>query len=422
MNILVIGRGGREHSLVKNIRASKQVDQLFVAPGNAGMAEEASCVPIEETDITGLITFAKEQSINLTIVGPENPLMLGIANRFQEENLPIFAPTKEAAHLEGSKQFAKAFMNRHDIPTAAHAIFNDADKAKAYIREIGAPIVVKADGLAAGKGVVVAETVDAACQSVDSMMVDKTFAEAGSTIVIEECLVGKEFSLMAFVHGRNFYPMVPARDHKRAYDNDQGPNTGGMGAFAPVPDVTDETVEYVTKHVLEKACNGMVDEGTAFTGILYAGLIMTVNGPKVIEFNTRFGDPETQVVLPLLENDILQVINDVLTGENPHITWNREAACVGVVVAAKGYPGKYEKNKPIPTLLEQDGAFTIYAGVTSKKKELRSNGGRVLLVGAKGTTLEQARKATYDAVTPIQHSEHFFIRNDIATNIGDNNE
>src|SRR5699024_10281993 len=198
--------------------------------------------------------------------------------------------------------------------------------------------------------------------------------DAGSTIVVEDCLTGKEFSLMAFVNGRNFYPMVPARDHKRAYDNDEGSNTGGMGAFAPVPDVTDETVEYVTEHVLEKVCNGMVDEGTPFTGILYAGLMMTSDGPKVIEFNTRFGDPETQVVLPLLENDILQVINDVLTGEDPHIRWNNEAACTGVVVASKGYPGKYEKNKPVPVLPEQDGVFTIYAGVTSNENELLSNG------------------------------------------------
>lgn len=417
MNVLVIGRGGREHSLVKKIQESNQLDALYVAPGNGGMESEATCIPIEETDITGLIAFAKEKAIDMTIVGPENPLMLGIANRFQEENLAVFAPTKEAAQLEGSKQFAKAFMNRHGIPTAEYKTFTDAEAAKTYIGEKGGPIVVKADGLAAGKGVIVAETVEEACRAVDGMLIDGTFAEAGTTVVVEEFLEGKEFSLMAFVNGRNVHPMVPARDHKRAYDDDKGPNTGGMGAFAPVPDVAGETIDVVTELVLEKACNGMADEGAPFTGILYAGLMMTPDGPKVIEFNTRFGDPETQVVLPLLQNDLLQVLTDVMADKDPHIQWETEKACVGVVVAAKGYPDKYEKNQSIPALAMTPDAFTVYAGVKMTEQGMQTNGGRVFLVGATGTTIDAARANVYDCMSPLKGNECFFNRTDIGASV-----
>lgn len=415
MNVLVIGRGGREHSLVKKLCESSQLDALYVAPGNGGMMQEATCVPIEESDVSGLIEFAKSRAIDLTIVGPEDPLMAGIANRFQAENLAVFAPQKEAAMLEGSKQFAKAFMNRHDIPTAAHAVFTDALEAKVYIREKGAPIVVKADGLAAGKGVVVAATVEEACRCVDEMLVDQTFDEAGATVVIEECLTGEEFSLMAFVNGRNVYPMIPARDHKRAYDDDKGPNTGGMGAFAPVPDVSDETVTFTVEHILKKACNGMANEGNSFTGILYAGLIMTSDGPKVIEFNARFGDPETQVVLPLLKNDLLQVISDILTGTDPQITWDVQSACAGVVVAANGYPDKYEKNRPLPEFTVNPEAFISYAGVKMTDSGLVSSGGRVLLAGAKGANIKQARDTAYTCIAPLRNDIYFFNRNDIAS-------
>src|SRR5699024_9278897 len=362
-------------------------------------------------------TFAKENQIDLTIVWPENPWMLGIANRFQEENQAIFAPSKEAALLEGSKQFAKDFMNRHAIPTATLATFTDAEMAKAYIKDKGAPIVVKADGLAAGKGVIVAETVDEACLAVDTMLIDEAFAKAGATVVIEECLVGKEFSLMAFVNGRNVYPMLPARDHKRAFDGDKGPNTGGMGAFAPVPDVTDETVNYVMEHVLKKASAGMVDEGAPFTGILYAGLMTTSNGPKVIEFNDRFGDPETQVVLPLLQTDLLQVFTDGLADIDPHLQCEAEKACVGVVVASRGYPGPYEKNCFIPVLDTETDVFTIYAGVKKSKEGMATNGGRILLVGAKGTTFKDARESVYQSMTPLKGNESFFYRTDIGDSI-----
>ncbi|HLR02275.1 MAG TPA: phosphoribosylamine--glycine ligase [Virgibacillus sp.] len=417
MNVFVIGRGGREHSLVKKIRESNQLDTLYVAPGNGGMEREAICVPIEETDIDGLTAFAKDNAIDLTIVGPENPLMIGIANRFREENLVVFAPTKEAAQLEGSKQFAKSFMNRHGIPTAEHQTFTDPEAAKAYIMKKGAPIVVKADGLAAGKGVIVAETVEEACSAVDGMLIDGNFAEAGATVVIEEFLDGKEFSLMAFVNGRHVYPMIPARDHKRAYDDDKGPNTGGMGAFAPVPDVTDSIIDDVTENVLQKACNGMVEEGIPFTGVLYAGLMMTPGGPKVIEFNTRFGDPETQVVLPLLQNDLLQVLTDVMADKDPHIEWETNQACVGVVIAAKGYPEKYEKNQVVPTLTVTSDAFTVYAGVKMTEEGMQSNGGRVFLVGAKGTTIDTARTNVYQCISPLEGNEGFFNRTDIGASV-----
>ncbi|HEX6594103.1 MAG TPA: phosphoribosylamine--glycine ligase [Bacillota bacterium] len=415
MNVLVVGRGGREHSMLMKLSTSDQIDKLYAAPGNDGMADVATCVDIDEMDLNQLVTFAKTNDIDFTIVGPENPLTLGIADRFQEENLAIFAPTKDAAMLEGSKSFAKAFMKRHDIPTADYETFTDANEAKAFIEEKGAPIVVKADGLAAGKGVIVAKTKEEALQAVDDMLISKKFKEAGTKIVIEEFLSGKEFSLMAFVHEDDVYPMVPARDHKRAYDHDEGPNTGGMGSFSPVPDVTEETLAYATKNILQKTADGMMEEGRPFTGILYAGLMMTADGPKVIEFNTRFGDPETQVVLPLLENDLLQVMLDVLEGKDPELKWSSDA-CVGVVVAAKGYPSSdYVKNSRIPNFKKEDGSFIVYAGVKQVDNQLVSDGGRVLLVGAKGKSLQQAAEVAYRSLSS-ERSEGFFYRKDIGRN------
>lgn len=410
--MLVVGRGGREHSIVMKLAESKAIQTLYAAPGNGGMQGDAVCVGIDEMDIDGLVSFAKEEAIDLTVIGPENPLNDGIANRFQEEGLRVFAPTKEAALLEGSKSFAKEFMKKYEIPTADYAVFTEPDKAKAYIEEKGAPIVIKADGLAAGKGVIVALTKDEALKAVDDMLISKAFANAGATVVIEEFLDGKEFSLMAFVHENQVYPMVTARDHKRAYDYDEGPNTGGMGAFAPVPDVTKEHLDFSMKHILQKTADGMIKEGRPFTGILYAGLIMTANGPKVIEFNTRFGDPETQVVLPLLKNDLFQVFNDVLDGKNPELDWEA-AACTGVVVASKGYPDTYQKGSAIPTFEVRDSTFVIHAGTKLEGDTIVSDGGRVLLVGAKAPTLEAATENAYQLLHP--HMEHpaFFFRNDI---------
>lgn len=410
MNVLVIGRGGREHSIVMKLSESNLIDKLFVAPGNAGMENVATCVPIEETETMKLINFAKEHNIDLTIVGPENPLLDGIANEFLAEGLRIFAPTKEAALIEGSKSFAKEIMKKYQIPTASYEAFTDAEKAKAYVIEKGAPIVIKADGLAAGKGVVVAETTKQAIQTIDDMLVSKAFSEAGAKVVVEEFLMGDEFSLMAFVHGEKVYPMIPARDHKRAFDHDEGPNTGGMGAYAPVPDITAEAIDYATREILQKAASGLVAESRSFTGILYAGLIMTAEGPKVIEFNARFGDPETQVVLPLLKNDLIQVLVDVLNDETPQLEWE-EQSCLGVVLASDGYPGSYEKGVLLPKL---DGeSFTVYAGVDKTENGFVSNGGRVLLVGAKSTTLDNAGKLVYESLPANKDLEGFFYRTDI---------
>ncbi|MHA6252580.1 phosphoribosylamine--glycine ligase [Oceanobacillus sp. CAU 1775] len=412
MKVLVVGRGGREHSLIMKLNESEKVTKLYAAPGNAGIAKIAECVAIDEMDITKLIEFAKAEAIDLTVVGPENPLNAGIANQFQEAGLAIFAPTEEAALLEGSKSYAKEFMKKYDVPTADYAVFEDAAAAKNYIKEKGAPIVVKADGLAAGKGVVVALTEEEALDAVDDMLVSKTFAQAGATVVIEEFLDGKEFSLMAFVHEDQVYPMVTARDHKRAYDNDEGPNTGGMGAYAPVDDVTEDDLNFSIEKVLMRTAKGMIAEGRPFTGILYAGLIMTKQGPKVIEFNTRFGDPETQVVLPLLENDLLQVLLDVLLGKDPKLSWS-DGAALGVVVASKGYPAAYEKGKTLPDLPDGINPFAIHAGTKLEDDKFVSDGGRVLLIGATAATMEEATKLTYEALKPFEKAENFFFRTDI---------
>lgn len=413
MKILVVGRGGREHSVIMNLEKSDQVTHIYAAPGNGGMEKHATCVPIEEMNIKGLLQFAEEKQIDLTIVGPENPLNAGIANAFQSKGLAIFAPTKEAAILEGSKDFAKQFMVKYGIPTADYRTFIDPEKAKRYIKQKGAPIVIKADGLAEGKGVIVAETDDQALEAVNSMMVDGVFHHAGKKIVIEEYLEGREFSLIAFVHEQGVYPMLPARDHKRAYDNDEGPNTGGMGAFAPVPDISHDIIQHTTTNVLQKAADGLMQEGRPFTGILYAGLMQTDAGTKVIEFNTRFGDPETQAVLPLLENDLVQVIQDVMAGKDPHLTW-KDAYSVGVVVASKGYPNQYDKGILLPlSEPKTEDVYVVQAGTKIADGELVSNGGRVLFIGAVGEDVESARKKAYENLRTYDNNEAFFYRKDI---------
>ncbi|WP_079525827.1 phosphoribosylamine--glycine ligase [Halobacillus hunanensis] len=411
MNILVIGRGGREHSLIQKFSESSQVEQIYAAPGNAGMEKQATRVPIQETDQDGLVAFAKENQINLTIVGPENPLLDGVVDRFLEADLQVFGPTKAAALIEGSKHFAKQLMRKYDIPTADYQAFTEASQAKAYIHEQGAPIVVKADGLAAGKGVVVAETVEAACEAVDDMLLDGQFGEASREIVVEEFLQGTEFSLMAFVKGEHVYPMVTAQDHKRAYDGDQGPNTGGMGAFAPAAHIPWDDYDYAVESILKKTASALVAEERSFTGILYAGLIQTDAGPKVIEFNARFGDPETQVVMPLLANDLAQVIVDVLADKDPNLTWF-EQACAGVVVASAGYPGKYQKGVCLPQWAEH-GVFSIHAGTENDDDRYITSGGRVLLVGAVAPVLETALTSVYRSLTPFDDHDGFFYRKDI---------
>lgn len=411
MNVLVVGGGGREHSIVNKLAASKQVTTIYAAPGNGGMAADATCLPIKDNQIDELVAFAKENQVDYTIVGPEIPLLAGIVNEFKKENLPIFGPTKEAALIEGSKDFAKAFMEEHAIPTSAYQTFTDPELAKAYINKQGAPIVVKADGLAAGKGVVVAETVEEALIAVDDMLVGNKFGGAGCKVVIEEFLQGKEFSLMAFVHGENVYPMKPARDHKRAFDRDQGPNTGGMGAFAPVPDLKQADVNYAIEAILKPAAKGLQADGRSFTGILYAGLIETNQGPKVIEFNARLGDPETQVVLPLLQNDFIQVIIDVMAGKDPELQWD-DAYCIGTVLASKGYPGTYEKGVALPKLPAVADSFVVHAGTKAEQGQYVSTGGRVLLVGAKAKDFSTAQTAVYHYLQKL-NNDQFFYRRDI---------
>lgn len=411
MKVLVIGRGGREHSIALKLAQSVSVSEVIVAPGNAGIEEIAKCVDIDEMDTQGLIELAKAEAIDLTIVGPEAPLAAGIANEFIKENLRVFAPTKEAAIIEGSKDFAKQFMVKYDIPTADFETFTHIDDAKEYVKEQGAPIVIKADGLAAGKGVVVAQTEEEAYKALEDMLVSEEFAEAGSKVVIEEFLEGEEFSLMALVHGNQVYPLVTARDHKRAFDNDLGPNTGGMGAYAPVDDVTKEDLAFSIEQVVQRAADGLVKEGRSFTGILYAGLMNTKEGPKVIEFNARFGDPETQVILPLMDNDFGQVLDDILNDKNPELQWKDEY-CLGVVVASEGYPGSYNKGVTIPQISEKQ-AFVIHAGTSKQGNHFISNGGRVLLVGAQNKQFQQARNDVYKALEAFDHYNGFFYRKDI---------
>lgn len=342
MNVLVIGRGGREHALAWKFAQSEKVEKVYVAPGNEGMRDVATPIDIDENDFDALVLFAKENHVELTFVGPEIPLMNGIVDRFKEEGLRVFGPNKAAAVIEGSKAFTKELMKKYNIPTAAYETFTDYEEAVQYIEKVGAPIVIKADGLAAGKGVTVAMTLEEALQAAKEMLQDVKFGEASKKVVIEEFLDGQEFSLMAFVNGTTVHPMVIAQDHKRAFDGDKGPNTGGMGAYSPVPQISESAVQEAIETVLYPTAKAMIQENRSFTGILYAGLILTNDGPKVIEFNARFGDPETEVVLPRLENDLVDVCNAVLDESELTLQWSDEAV-IGVVLAAKGYPEAYKK-------------------------------------------------------------------------------
>ncbi|MDG5785939.1 phosphoribosylamine--glycine ligase [Evansella sp. AB-P1] len=413
MKVLVIGTGGREHALCWKLKESMEVDEVFAAPGSDGMAKDGiTTVNIAEGDHDGLLHFAKENNIGMTIVGPEAPLVSGIVDVFQKEGLTIFGPTKGAAAIEGSKQYAKEIMRKYHIPTAEYEVFTDIDLAKAYVKKQGAPIVVKADGLAAGKGVFVAETEEAALDALDEIMGERTFGEAGASVVIEECLRGEELSLMAFVNGEVVVPMVPAQDHKRAFDGDTGPNTGGMGAYSPVPHIDSSLVQEAEKTILRPMAKAMVVEGVSFTGILYAGLMMTEDGPKVIEFNARFGDPETQVVLPRLQTDLLEVFQQVLNGNELKLSWS-EKACAGVVLASEGYPGSYEKGTlmSIPEAADTDQKW-FHAGTKKTDTGWVTNGGRVILLSTLGSDLELAFEKTYESLNK-QEWNGLFYRSDI---------
>ncbi|ENQ3080029.1 phosphoribosylamine--glycine ligase [Bacillus sp. WLY-B-L8] len=411
MNVLVIGRGGREHALAWKFAGSKQVETVYVAPGNEGMKDVATPVAIDENDFDALIAFAKENNIGLTFVGPEIPLMNGIVDRFEEAGLRAFGPNQAAAVIEGSKAFTKELMKKYDIPTAAYETFTNYEEAVAYIEKVGAPIVIKADGLAAGKGVTVAMTLEEALQSVKEMLQDVKFGEASKKVVIEEFLDGQEFSLMAFVNGTTVHPMVIAQDHKRAFDGDKGPNTGGMGAYSPVPQIPESAVAEAIETILHPTAAAMIQEGRSFTGILYAGLILTSEGPKVIEFNARFGDPETEVILPRLESDLVDVCNHVLDGKELALEWSEEAV-IGVVLASKGYPESYEKGAVIKGLETLEDVIVFHAGTDVKDGEFVTNGGRVLFVACKEKDLQTAKDKVYKEIAKIE-SDGLFYRSDI---------
>lgn len=412
MKVLIIGRGGREHAIAWKIAQSNLNPQIFIAPGNEGMRTipdtSVELVPIDENDTEALLRFALDNKIDLTVVGPEAALMNGIANEFQKADLPIFAPTKEAAQIEGSKQFAKDLMAKYNIPTAAFRTFEEYQMAKAYLDEVGAPIVIKYDGLAAGKGVVVAMTAEEADAALKDMLLDNHFGKG--KVVMEEFLQGPEFSLLAMVNGEQVVPLVIAQDHKRAYDGDKGPNTGGMGAYSPVPVIPQEQIDWAVEHIMKPTAAAMVKEGCPFCGILYGGLMLTQEGPKVIEFNARFGDPETEVVLPKLKSDFVQMILDVLDHKQV-VPEFFEKSFLGVVLAAKGYPGKYGKGFEIRNL-DNVKQLVFHMGTRREEGKWLSNGGRVLFVVGEGNTLQEAQRDAYEGVKAIDCSELFY-REDI---------
>ena len=407
LNVLIIGGGGREHALAWKIAQSPRVEKIFVAPGNAGSAREARCenVAINAEDVDGLLRFALANKIDLTVVGPEAPLVLGVVDRFRAASLRCFGPTKAAAQLEGSKAFAKDFLARHKIPTAAYANFTDVAAAKAYIRKMGAPIVVKADGLAAGKGVVTAQTETEAVNATDDMLAGNAFGEAGHRVVVEEFLTGEEASFIVMVDGEHILPLATSQDHKRVGDGDTGPNTGGMGAYSPAPIVTPEIHARIMREVIEPTVRGMAAEGNPYTGFLYAGLMIRDGVPKVLEFNCRFGDPETQPVMMRLQSDFIELIEAALNGklDRAQARWDTRAA-LGVVMAAGGYPGAYNKGDVITGLSQNSttDCKVFHAGTALKDGAVVTSGGRVLCVTALGATVSAAQKRAYETVKKIQ--------------------
>ncbi|AUJ71307.1 MULTISPECIES: phosphoribosylamine--glycine ligase [unclassified Pseudoalteromonas] len=419
MNVLVIGSGGREHALAFKAAQNPSVKTVFVAPGNAGTALEPKLenVAIGVEDIDALVVFAKENNVQLTIVGPEAPLVIGVVDRFREEGLAIFGPTQAAAQLEGSKSFTKDFLARHDIPTAAYQTFEEIEPALAYLKAQGAPIVVKADGLAAGKGVIVAMTEAEAEEAIRDMLAGNAFGEAGSRVVIEEFLEGEEASFIVMVDGKNVLPFATSQDHKRAYDGDKGPNTGGMGAYSPAPVVTPDIHDRIMAEVINPTVEGMAKEGHPYTGFLYAGLMITADGtPKVIEYNCRFGDPETQPIMLRLQSDLVELIEAANREEldQTSIEFDPRAA-VGVVLAASGYPGSYPKGDAISGLQVNypEGEKVFHAGTKQDGEHVVTAGGRVLCATALGHTVTEAQKRAYSLVKDI-HWDGVEYRTDIA--------
>ncbi|MEK6714917.1 MAG: phosphoribosylamine--glycine ligase [Candidatus Omnitrophota bacterium] len=417
MRVLVIGSGGREHALVWKIAQSKLADKIFCAPGNGGIADLAECIDIKAEDIPALIDFTRREKIDLTVVGPEVALSLGIVDEFNKYKLKIFGPNKKAAQLESSKVFAKELMAKYKVPTADFKIFSagGGDAAKKYIEKIGAPCVVKADGLAAGKGVVVTKSVDEAKQTVTLMMQEKIFGDAGTRVIVEECLEGQEASILVLTDSKETIPLVSAQDHKRVFDHDQGPNTGGMGAYSPAPAVTEGLFSEILDKVIYRIIDGLAKEGIDYRGVLYAGIMLTKSGPKVLEFNVRFGDPETQAILPRLNSDLVEVMLATADGKLTKfkkfggLKWDNRA-CVCVVCASGGYPGEYEKGKEIFGLDEAEkmkDVMVFHSGTKSVPRpsslvpRFVTNGGRVLGVTGLGNTIKEAIEKTYQAVDKI---------------------
>ena len=417
MKVLVVGSGGREHALCWTIAASPLCDELYCAPGNAGIAEEAECVDIGAGDVDGLLAFAQENAIDFVVVGPEGPLVLGLVDRLEAAGIKAFGPSAAAAELEGSKGFTKDLCRKYDIPTAAYERFTDAGAAKAYIAAQGAPIVVKADGLAAGKGVTVAESVEEAQQAVEDCLLGGRFGEAGNEVVVEACLVGEEVSVFALSDGKTALTLASAQDHKAVFDGDKGPNTGGMGAYSPAPVMTEALAAEVDERIIRRTIEAMAAEGKPYKGVLYAGLMITQDGPELIEYNVRFGDPESQVLMPRLMSDLLPALIASADGvlDSLDLRWYDEAALT-VVMASKGYPGDYEKGTLIEGLEaagSDDNVLIFHAGTArGENGELLATGGRVLNVTGRGATVEEAQLRAYAAVDKVAW-DNGFCRRDI---------
>ncbi len=418
MKVLVIGSGGREHALVWKITQSPKVSQIYCAPGNTGISKLAQCINIDVNNIEKLVDFAQEEKIDLTIVGPELPLSNGIVNEFNRKGLRIFGPSKKATEIESSKVFSKYLMKKYNIPTANYQVFQNSEKAFDYIKQQAFPLVIKADGLAAGKGVFIVENLVQARDALDALMDEKQFGEAGRQVIIEEFLEGEEVSILAFCDGKTVVPMVSSQDHKKIFDNDRGPNTGGMGAYSPVPFYPNEFKKKVLEEILKPTVEGLRSEGREYKGVLYAGLILTKQGPKVLEFNARFGDPETQVILPRLKTDLIDIFNAVIeqTLHKINIEWKDNAA-VCVVMASGGYPGKYHKGKVISGLerLEKmKDIIVFHAGTKLQDDKIITSGGRVLGITAWDETISKAKERAYKGVKEI-YFEDMYYRKDIAS-------
>ena len=416
MKVLIVGSGGREHAIAWSVAKSPKVDKIYCAPGNAGIAEFAECVDIAAMEFDKLVAFAKENAIDLTIIGMDDPLVGGIVDAFEAEGLRVFGPRKNAAIIEGSKAFSKDLMKKYNIPTAAYENFTDPEEAIKYLETAKMPIVLKADGLALGKGVLICDTLEEAKEGVKTLMLDKQFGDAGNEIVIEEFMTGREVSVLAFCDGKTIKCMTSAQDHKRAKDGDQGLNTGGMGTFSPSPFYNDEVEAFCEKYVYQPTIDAMAAEGRPFTGILFTGLMITEDGPKVLEYNARFGDPEAQVVLPRMKNDIIDVMEACIDGRLSDIELEFEDnAAVCVVLASDGYPEKYDKGfeiKGLDTFKDKDGYYVFHAGTKFDNDKIVTNGGRVLGVVAKGENLKAARANAYKATEWIDF-ENKYKRNDI---------